>query len=1023
IFGPDGKPLKDVAKRLRLYDKLQKLIGIQHGESFTFSASEKLREEFVRCCIEGVEGAETLLAAMPDERMRATYFRDKQSIFTEGPNGEIGPIVQEDFAFLPGTLTELASELRPPGGLELPPLTSALDDAGAPFTPARIQELVRGLGDASRAGRFFRTNSVPGRPDGAGGAQEYAAPGAAESGEVGSPGVGGLGTSVRTGVVRAGGPGVTAALNAALAGLRADGYRTEPPTPPPGAAGGRWRPTPADRLHQDGEVRLAPLTYLTDDLPAGASVLSTLTLRELGMNPDSSFFAVGDTVVLDPGGPNEEIATLVSVHPFMLSRPLVSPKQIGDMVLFLGGVADDRSLPGALPARENLVVWLRADVGVQLDGTNVVSWTDQSRNNFVFTAPTVATQPVWVANSTSGVPAVRFAAASTPRLQGNLGRTLTNATIFTLARWVDTSGGDRFIYAFGTRNFSGLMMTLARRAGHQAYHYDGAAERVAGNTIPGTDLRVFSQVYGEDGPDRHRLAVNLQTVLDTRTTVGRSYSAAATNVVLGSYVTGASGFVGDLVEWLVYDRVLSVEERFEVEEYLRQRAGLASFVTAGSLDLSSAGILNYDVTGAPEASWWLDAANRQLVQTGAGDPSLALSDFAQPGQVIRTKLSASAGSGALGVVFGYQHTGSFHLFDWRQTASNDADWGSAPAGMRLRSFHLPEGQEPTGTDFWSGLDTTRVTTWRTNDVPWAPGREYDVVLRLHADQTVLEVYLGARNLVMWIVPELKGASGQFGHFAHALPNARFGPVVLPGGAPWITSFEPDHQGLGTLRWMNGVPPFVVEATTDLAGGAWHPVAPATFNYSGVLPVSDESLLFRIRSAGVAPEGEDRGRAPTFGNSGDPWRIRRAGPTRIEAENFDEGGEGLGYHDTTPANNGGAYRAEAVDIGATGDIGGGYAVGWTEAGEWLEFSIHVEEAGAYRLRARTARGQSRNRTVRFLFDGVDPTGDLVVPATGNWNTYVTVESEPFELAAGAQVLRADMADGGFDLNWIELIPEQ
>lgn len=38
------------------------------------------------------------------------------------------------------------------------------------------------------------------------------------------------------------------------------------------------------------------------------------------------------------------------------------------------------------------------------------------------------------------------------------------------------------------------------------------------------------------------------------------------------------------------------------------------------------------------------------------------------------------------------------------------------------------------------------------------------------------------------------------------------------------------------------------------------------------------------------------------------------PGRIEAENFDNGGEGVAYHDTTPtANEGGAYRSEGVDI--------------------------------------------------------------------------------------------------------------
>src|SRR5690349_19409651 len=37
------------------------------------------------------------------------------------------------------------------------------------------------------------------------------------------------------------------------------------------------------------------------------------------------------------------------------------------------------------------------------------------------------------------------------------------------------------------------------------------------------------------------------------------------------------------------------------------------------------------------------------------------------------------------------------------------------------------------------------------------------------------------------------------------------------------------------------------------------------------------------------------------------------PGRIEVENYDNGGEGVAYHDTTATNDGGAYRAEGVDV--------------------------------------------------------------------------------------------------------------
>src|SRR6185295_4181981 len=60
-----------------------------------------------------------------------------------------------------------------------------------------------------------------------------------------------------------------------------------------------------------------------------------------------------------------------------------------------------------------------------------------------------------------------------------------------------------------------------------------------------------------------------------------------------------------------------------------------------------------------------------------------------------------------------------------------------------------------------------------------------------------------------------------------------------------------------------------------------------------------------------------GGAPTpFG--GTPWPI----PGTVQAENFDNGGEGTAYHDNDSVNNGGAYRPTGVDIEATTDGGGG-----------------------------------------------------------------------------------------------------
>ena len=78
------------------------------------------------------------------------------------------------------------------------------------------------------------------------------------------------------------------------------------------------------------------------------------------------------------------------------------------------------------------------------------------------------------------------------------------------------------------------------------------------------------------------------------------------------------------------------------------------------------------------------------------------------------------------------------------------------------------------------------------------------------------------------------------------------------------------------------------------------------------------------------------------------------PGTIEAENFDNGSEGLAYHDTTAGNALGQYRQTDVDIGTTSDTGGGYSVGWTSAGEWLGYGIAVASDGSYDVGIRAAR---------------------------------------------------------------------
>ncbi|AUV82586.1 hypothetical protein C2R22_13830 [Salinigranum rubrum] len=144
---------------------------------------------------------------------------------------------------------------------------------------------------------------------------------------------------------------------------------------------------------------------------------------------------------------------------------------------------------------------------------------------------------------------------------------------------------------------------------------------------------------------------------------------------------------------------------------------------------------------------------------------------------------------------------------------------------------------------------------------------------------------------------------------------------------------------------------------------------------------------------------------------------RDGTDRIEAEQYDEGGEGVAYHDTTDSNQGGAYRDGGVDIERTADDNG-YNVGWIKDGEWLEYTITLP-AGSYDFEARVA-SWGTDRKLRVLLDGSE-LGVVDVPETGGSQNWQTVTLPNLEVSTdGEHVLRVEAVGSGFNLNWVRFV---
>ncbi len=110
------------------------------------------------------------------------------------------------------------------------------------------------------------------------------------------------------------------------------------------------------------------------------------------------------------------------------------------------------------------------------------------------------------------------------------------------------------------------------------------------------------------------------------------------------------------------------------------------------------------------------------------------------------------------------------------------------------------------------------------------------------------------------------------------------------------------------------------------------------------------------------------------------------PGTVEAEDYNAGGEGVGYHDTTAGNHDGVYRHDDVDLSV--NPSGGYNVGYVVDGEWLAYTLAVPSAGTYTVSC-TVASWADGRSLALALDGAS-LGTLAVPNNRGigWQTVST-----------------------------------
>jgi hypothetical protein len=218
-------------------------------------------------------------------------------------------------------------------------------------------------------------------------------------------------------------------------------------------------------------------------------------------------------------------------------------------------------------------------------------------------------------------------------------------------------------------------------------------------------------------------------------------------------------------------------------------------------------------------------------------------------------------------------------------------------------------------------------------------------------------------------------------------------VIASGGNPARVEFMDG----GTLMGIVSTPPFEWNATNLQSG------------IHGFYAKVFDAEKFSVTNSADVQVGNQ------IPYEGTAWAI----PGTIEAGKYDvfEGGKGqnIAYMDVTSKNTGDFRTGEYVDASAS--TAEGVYIESIAAGEWLEYTVNVSQAGLYTLSFRYASGNpSGGGPFHLKLDGLPISGDITVPSTSTtvWNIWATKTAVNIPLTPGQHVLQVAFSNGEFNL---------
>lgn len=226
-------------------------------------------------------------------------------------------------------------------------------------------------------------------------------------------------------------------------------------------------------------------------------------------------------------------------------------------------------------SRTNLITWLKSDLGVTLNGSTVSNWSDISGSNNSASQSTAGNQPTFSSSAIAGLPALTFDGSSDyMQFPNGFSDWTQGCSIFLITKPTTVTTGLRFFdYATGL-NANNLKIEEISPNGLE-FDVNGVSSPSNITSTTGLTNNTFQLIeVVHNGAGFATLYTNGN--VNAQGTLNNISNVTRTGCFIGKGYSGGNLFVGQIAEYLVYNRALSSSERVNVENYLLNRYQFAT---------------------------------------------------------------------------------------------------------------------------------------------------------------------------------------------------------------------------------------------------------------------------------------------------------------------------------------------------------------------------------------------------------------------------------------------------------------